>query len=256
MSTTDPKHTPGADTTPPSSEAKPKRKAREPAASKKAPKTASPAPGKNPDALDLWREDGRSRASMLAQFALSPEFSNASTFKDFSAHLWGRENLHLTEIVGQLMRQSENAQKGDLSRAEGLLTIQAHTLDAIFNSMARRAAENAGTYLGATETYLRLALKAQSQCRSTLEALAEIKNPRAVAFVRAEQANIAQGHQQVNNGTQAAARVENQTSPIELLEAPRNDLDTATPATAIGIDPAMATLDRQHRTADSAGEGR
>ncbi len=46
------------------------------------------------------------------------------------------------------------------------------------------------------DRYLRLALKAQSQCRATLETLATIKNPPAV-FAR--QANIAHGPQQVNN---------------------------------------------------------
>lgn len=48
-----------------------------------------------------------------------------------------------------------------------------------------------GEYLNATDTYLRLALKAQAQCRATLQTLAEIKNPRPVAFVK--QANIAHG---------------------------------------------------------------
>ena len=43
---------------------------------------------------------------------------------------------------------------------------------------------------------MRLALKAQGQCRATLETLATIKNP-PVVFAR--QANIAQGPQQVNN---------------------------------------------------------
>ena len=47
---------------------------------------------------------------------------------------------------------------------------------------------------------LRSDLKAQAQCRATLEALAEIKNPHPVAFVK--QANISSGHQQVNNGMQ------------------------------------------------------
>ena len=45
--------------------------------------------------------------------------------------------------------------------------------------------------------YMRLSLKAQSQSRTTCEALSEIKNPRQVAFVK--QANIAT-NQQVNNG--------------------------------------------------------
>lgn len=41
--------------------------------------------------------------------------------------------------------------------------------------------------------------KCSTQCRATLETLAEIKNPRPVVFVR--QANIANGPQQVNNGS-------------------------------------------------------
>ena len=51
--------------------------------------------------------------------------------------------------------------------------------------------------------YLRLALKAQSQCRATLATLAAVKNPQPVAFVR--QANIAHGPQQVNNAAAAEA---------------------------------------------------
>ena len=91
--------------------------------------------------------------------------------------------------------------------------------------------------MNAGETYLRLALKAQAQCRTTWESLAEIKNPRAVAFVR--QANIAHGPQQVNNGTVAsqdaptrAEKSENQS--IELLGASDGKrLDTEAPAMAI-----------------------
>jgi hypothetical protein len=44
---------------------------------------------------------------------------------------------------------------------------------------------------------MRLALKAQGQCRATLETLAAIKNP---PVVFAKQRNISHGHQQVNNG--------------------------------------------------------
>ena len=44
--------------------------------------------------------------------------------------------------------------------------------------------------------YLRLALKAQAQCRATLETVAAIQQPRRLV---AQQANIAHGPQQVNN---------------------------------------------------------
>lgn len=84
------------------------------------------------------------------------------------------------------------------SPPKATLTAQAAAIDAIFPEPARRGALNLGEYLSASETYFRLALKAQSQCRATLEALAEIKNTHPVAFV--QQANIAHGPQQVNYG--------------------------------------------------------
>jgi len=47
------------------------------------------------------------------------------------------------------------------------------------------------------DRYLKPALQAQSQCRSTWEALATIKHPPVMGYVR--QANITNGPQQVNN---------------------------------------------------------
>jgi len=52
--------------------------------------------------------------------------------------------------------------------------------------MARRAAMNMNGNIQATETYMRMALKAQSQSRSTLETLSAVKNP---PIVFAKQAN-------------------------------------------------------------------
>jgi hypothetical protein len=82
------------------------------------------------------------------------------------------------------------------------------------------------------ETYLRLALKAQSQCRATLETLAVIKNPQPVAFVH--QANIAHGPQQVNNAAASlgepsrARETENQQNKLlEAKNGERLDLKTA-----------------------------
>lgn len=109
--------------------------------------------------------------------------------------------------------------KGDLGRAEAILVAHAHTLDEIFSALARRSAANIEAGYGeSADRYMRLALKAQSQCRTTLEALAEIKDPRPVAFVR--QANIAAGPQQVNNAFSLPdSRAGNsQNEPIKLLE--------------------------------------
>ena len=92
----------------------------------------------------------------------------------------------------------DGVRAGDLAGAERMLAAQApRTLDAIFNEMARRAALNMGQHIEAMDVYMRLALKAQSQARATLETLATIKNPPVVI---ARQANVTTGPQQVNNG--------------------------------------------------------
>lgn len=72
----------------------------------------------------------------------------------------------------------KDASKGELKAASELMIAQALTLDSIFTEMARRMALNMGEYLGATETYARIAMKAQAQSRATLEALAKLHQPR------------------------------------------------------------------------------
>jgi hypothetical protein len=43
------------------------------------------------------------------------------------------------ELNNELSNQARAANEGDLKRSEGMLMIQAHTLDAIFNNLALRA---------------------------------------------------------------------------------------------------------------------
>jgi hypothetical protein len=136
-----------------------------------------------------------------------------------------KDALDLTECMNAIQATVSEVQSGDLRAGEALLTGQAVALNAIFSELARRAALNMGEHLGATEAYMRLALKAQNQCRATVETLAAMKNP-PVVFAR--QANINNGgQQQVNNGAQVpgvaspagapAGQIE--TEPNKLLEA-------------------------------------
>ena len=71
----------------------------------------------------------------------------------------------------------------------------------IFVSLAHRAqTQQLQKHL---KSFLRLALKAQAQSRTTISALVELKYPRQATFVK--QANIAHGPQQINNGAAAVA---------------------------------------------------
>ena len=139
------------------------------------------------------------------ELVLSPTIQSAVSIK-----AWGKfaGEVDLGELLADLSARVAVVHGGDMRPVEAMLFGQAMTLETIFTNLARRAAQNAGEYLSATDTYLRLALKAQAQCRATLEALAEIKNPRPVAFVK--QANISNGPQQVNNGVSNLVSTENE----------------------------------------------
>ena len=194
------------------------------------------------------------RQALAHEIVLSPTTQNAA-----GIHAWGKfaGEQDLGELITGLKEQVRQVQDGDMRRVEAMLYGQAMTLQTIFTNLARRSAMNAGEYIKAADTYMRLALKAQSQCRATLEALAEIKNPRPVSFVK--QANIANGPQQVNNGMPASSAQyaqahahagENASLQNELLEHQHgNYLDTGAQGTAGGADPHLEAVEAGQRAA-------
>ncbi len=106
--------------------------------------------------------------------------------------------------------------------------------------MARLAAVNMTTYPETADVFLKLALRAQSQCKATLEALHNIKQPRQVAYVK--QANIAAGDQHINNGEVVTAE-KNVNPPNELLEHEDAErLDFGAAATPGRADKDMETV--------------
>jgi hypothetical protein len=169
-----------------------------------------------------------------------------------------QENYEVNAVIRQLEAQTAAVQSGDLKRGEAMLTAQAHALDALFGNLARRAARNLNAgHRDACEQYLRLAFKAQAQCRVTWEAIAEIKNPRPVAFVR--QANIAHGPQQINNAAPTASssraeQTENRQS--KLLEAQDGKrMDSGAAAATGRANQGLETVGAIHRAAHPGGQG-
>ncbi len=113
---------------------------------------------------------------------------------------WGKfaGDADASVLVQKMFDATKEVKAGNLGMLERMLAAQAFSLDTMFTDLARRARLQDG--LPQIQTLTGLAFKAQAQCRSTIEALAEIKNPKPVAFVK--QANIAH-QQQVNNGEAA-----------------------------------------------------
>jgi hypothetical protein len=204
---------------------------------------------RDPNTLVAETKPNEEQAVSLARTTLRPSIKGAVTIKEYSKK-YG--DLDLMGLVGELSDQAKAANEGNLKRAEGMLMVQAHTLDAIFNNLAQRAIN--AEYMDNLDRYLRLALKAQSQCRATLETLAAVKNPAPVAFVR--QANIANGPQQVNNGVAAnASRAgisENQ--PNKVLEHQHGErLDFGTTGATGSTDSPMETVGAVNRPQDKKG---
>jgi hypothetical protein len=192
-------------------------------------------------------------AVALAQTGLRPTVQAAVTLKEYGKS-YG--DLDLSGLIYSLTEQTSAAIDGDLKRGEAMLAAQAHCLDAIFNNLAQRAIK--AEYMDSLGSYLKLALRAQSQCRATWETLATIKNPPMVGYVK--QANIAHGPQQVNNTQSSANRAprtrQNENPQNKLLEKSDGEwLDTRTKGTAESGDPAVATVGEINRAEDAGGQG-
>ena len=174
------------------------------------------------DCLQVMEQKEKSREQQVAEISLNPITLNTNTARVFSSGVFGE--LAITESIEVVRKMTDAVVQGsNLNELEELLTTQAVALNGIFNYLALRAHTNIGHYPETVEKYMKLALKAQSQCRSTIEAINEIKNPSSATFVR--QANIGNAVQ-VNNGkpnltsTHAGARTgKKQTEPNKLLAA-------------------------------------
>ncbi|MDO9333213.1 MAG: hypothetical protein Q7T57_01655 [Dehalococcoidales bacterium] len=196
-----------------------------------------------PDMTQKERERG------IAMVGLSTIYANANTAMAFTRGTFDAdEKMNTLAFSDVLEEKVNNVKSGDLSDMEATLVSQAVALDAIFNELAKRAA-NGILHLPTCEMFLRLAMKAQSQCRATIETLAEVKQPKSATFVK--QQNVAY-QQQVNNGENPASRkCENSPSHGKNKPNRKNELlenkngawldGRATPAT-IDNDPQLETL--------------
>lgn len=207
--------------------------------------------------LQVTQLEGETEEAATARAMLNPVTTSALTGLGFHPLSIGRD---ISGLTSEIARQVKLVQAGDMSGPEAMLVAQSHALDLMFSSLANRAAANMNAgHLGATEGYLKLALKAQSQCRTTIEALGELKYPRTATFIK--QANIA-GQQQVNNGAggdtrtsthtgaQAGAREKNITPTNELLTEGLQHaaMDTRGTGATVGASPELEAVGAVNRT--------
>lgn len=203
-------------------------------------KTAAPNPSLENRAVLTVPADEEQMHTIMATTHTRSSISAARVIMAYTP----KSGLDLLVLANTLQEHAHAAEKGDLSQAEAMLMNQAHALQAIFTRLAERA--QGAEYINQMQTYLTLALKAQSQCRATLETLAAIKQPKPTAFIR--QQNVAMT-QQVNNGNDTLPRArENAKSTNGLLEVQDGErLDSGTTGTAGGKDPAVEAVGAIYR---------
>jgi hypothetical protein len=128
-----------------------------------------------------------------AKLTVKASVVSAAASEAFAKDVFPGFDVH--ELIEELEKKIQRIKSGDVGAVEEMLIGQSHTLQTIFICLARRASieKNPHNF----QTFMNLALRAQNQSRSTMQALVDIKSPKQVAFVG--QANIAQGHMVVKN---------------------------------------------------------
>lgn len=177
--------------------------------------------------------------AITARAMSEPETRAAAVIQELQG-----DSLNINSLVDELRQQVVEVQAGSLKRSEAMLTAQAHALDALFSTLARRSHGNSNAgYLDAAEIYMRLALKAQAQAVRTIEALGELKNPRPVTFVR--QANVAHNQQVNNHPSQAGG---NQKSAEQTISEGSYELlpDTRASGLTIPANQEVEALGEKH----------
>ena len=203
-------------------------------------KKLAAAPPKNRLTVNVHVEKGEDVDRAIGRTYLSPEV-NAG----LNMSAWNGE-LSVDGIRRALSEQINEVAGGSMARPEAMLLSQAHVLDSLFNVLAAKAQNQ--TYIPNLETFLRLGLKAQAQCRATIQTLSDVKNP---SVVYARQANFSGGHQQINNNgvpAQATTHAE-KTAKLqnELLVEAQNGgtaMDINTTSTSIGVNSELEALEK------------
>ncbi|MBL0767764.1 hypothetical protein JI743_02970 [Sphingopyxis sp. DHUNG17] len=131
-------------------------------------------------AVTIEAQKGESEAETMARAMIGPYLRHGIVSSALTEKMVGKlpGQPQLDDFGRALKAKAEIACKGDMAAATEMLTAQAHSLDALFTELSRRAIINFGDYPLAAERYARLAFKAQANSRATLEAVAKLHRPR------------------------------------------------------------------------------
>ena len=146
-------------------------------------------------AVMIDAHQGETEAQTMGRALIEPYFRHGAVAHAVLGKMLGKipGDAQLDDFGRAMQAKAKATGEGNMALPSEILTTQALTLDALFTEFARRATNNMGDYVQTAERYGRLAFKAQSNCRATLEALAKLHQPREQTVK----------HVHVNEGVQA-----------------------------------------------------
>jgi len=191
--------------------------------------------------IKLAQKEGATLEQMATEYMLDPKTVGSLIVDANKSNISGQVDMECArEIIGKGM---DDIKKGDLSKLEEMLYSQAVALNMMFANLSRRAVIQTNVDIKATLT--NLCFKAQNQSRNTIQTLINLKQPSQTSFIK--QANIANGHQQINNGVAQSSPENLSNEPNELLELQDGEwLDTGTKAEAERVNTEMEAVGEVH----------
>jgi len=148
--------------------------------------------------------------------------------------------LDMDTILEELVGSGKRVLDGNTKEIELMLMMQAKALDYVFYHTLERLHDF--DMINQMEAFANIAFRAQNQCRKTLLALTELKNPRRAIFIKQQNNGI---NQQVNNTAEKKSEKIKNSEKIanELLsEADHAALDFRGAAEAIRTNQGMEAM--------------
>lgn len=133
---------------------------------------------------------------------------------------------------------------GNLEDLESILVNQVYVLNGLFNQLVIQGKASLSdpavmqSLPNHPKTMLNVALKAQTQCRATVQTINDLKNPKKTTFIK----------NQLNN---VKMELEERIEQLEDTEHGSKKLDRGTEGTAISINPEVEALEVINRGKDT-----
>jgi HD superfamily phosphohydrolase len=185
----------------------------------------------NKKEIQIHLKKGEKEAELRAKLAVMPEFNACYPIGALGVN----DEVCHSEILTILQEKSKKIKEGDISELESMLYCQAQMLQSVFAEYTHKMI--AANYINQSTSFSKIAFKAQNQCRQTISALADIKNPKRTTFIKNQAHN-----QQVNYNKNSEKKL-NESNEL-LKEVQSETVDTGGTKTPIAADKEMEAVEK------------